>query len=69
MVTWWTTWLLLIAVTFALAEGYALHTGTKTLSQFMWMISRQWPPFPWLVGVLVGFLAAHFWWTCQGCPA
>jgi hypothetical protein len=59
---WWAVWLALIAATFAAREAYALKTNKPTLSRFVWTISKAWPPFPWLVGVLTGFLAAHFWW-------
>lgn len=58
----WAIWLFVIAASFALFEGLALHRGTPTLSRWVWTVSKAWPPFPWLVGVLVGFLAAHFWW-------
>ena len=52
---------------FAVFEGYALKTGRMTLSRWVWNMSRAWPPFPWVVGVVVGFLAAHFFWPGQGC--
>lgn len=52
---------------FAVFEGYALKTGHMTLSRWVWNVSRAWPPFPWVVGVVVGFLASHFWWPAQGC--
>lgn len=60
--TLWTIWLLVIAGSFALFEGLALARGTPTLSRFVWTISAAWPPFGWVVGVLTGFLACHFWW-------
>lgn len=59
---YWTVWLVAIALTFAAGETYALMTGHKTLSRWVWDISKAWPPFPWVVGVLMGFLACHFWW-------
>ena len=67
MTVFWTAWLLMIAVSFALAEGYALRTDRKTLSRYVWDLSKAFPPFPWIVGVAVGFLACHFWWGGSVC--
>ena len=58
----WTAWLLVIGISFACFEGYALKHDKMTLSRWTWTVSKAWPPFPWLVGVVVGFLACHFWW-------
>ena len=58
----WPAWLFIIAGSFAVAEGFALATGRTTLSRWVWTVSKAWPPFPWIAGVLTGFLAAHFWW-------
>lgn len=58
----WTIWLLIIAVSFALLEGRALKNGTPTLSRWTWRVSKAFPAFPFVVGLLVGFLACHFWW-------
>jgi len=63
----WPLWIVLIAVSFAALEGYALATKRSTLSRFVWNISKAWPPFGWVCGVLVGFLACHFWWPAMGC--
>lgn len=62
MVWVWTIWLLMIAVTFAIFEGYALARDKQTLSRWTWNVSKAWPPFPFVCGFLVGFLACHFWW-------
>jgi hypothetical protein len=58
----WTLWLLAIGVSFAIFEGYAIKTGNTTLSRFVWTLSKAWPPFPWVVGLITGFVAAHLWW-------
>jgi hypothetical protein len=58
----WTLWLLAIAVSFAIFEGWALKTGRPTLSRWTWDISKAWPPYPFFAGLIVGFLACHFWW-------
>lgn len=58
----WVGWLVFLAASFAAFEGYALKTGHMTLSRFTWTVSKAFPLFPWLVGVLVGVLACHFWW-------
>lgn len=58
----WTGWLLILVASFSVLEGYALSSHGISLSRFTAIISQQWPPFPWLCGVIVGFLACHFWW-------
>jgi hypothetical protein len=58
----WALWLLAIAVSFAAFEGWALKTGRPTLSRWTWTVSKAWPPFPFFIGLLVGFLACHFFW-------
>jgi len=63
----WVAWIAVIGLSFAAFEGYALATNKTTLSRFVWDLSKSWPPFPWVVGVLVGFLAAHFFWPGEGC--
>jgi threonine/homoserine/homoserine lactone efflux protein len=47
-------------------EFFALATGRKTLSRQMWEWSQAWPLLPWLVGVVMGGLAVHFFW--HWCP-
>jgi hypothetical protein len=56
----WVAWLLSLAASFALFEGYAIRTHRATLSQFVWEMSRAWPPFAWLAGIAVGGLIVHF---------
>jgi len=58
----WAIWLFVVVASFALFEGLALYRNTPTLSRWVWTVSKKWPPFPWVAGVLTGFLAAHFWW-------
>jgi len=58
----WAIWLGVIVISFAGFETYALKTNRMTLSRWVWTVSKAWPPFPWIAGVLTGFLAAHFWW-------
>ena len=66
--TWlWLAWLMAIIVSFAALERYALRTNTNTLSRTVWKITRAWPPFPWVFGLVVGFLADHFFWPGQAC--
>jgi hypothetical protein len=62
----WVAYLLSVLVVFGALEWLALHLGHDTLSAFVWRVSRAWPPFGWLIGVVVGFLAAHFWWPNEG---
>jgi len=63
MNTYWTFWLFIfLPLSFAAGEGYALWKGKTTLSRYVWNLSKAWPPFGWLAGVITGFLACHFWW-------
>jgi hypothetical protein len=62
----WVAYLLGVFVLFGVLEGVALHCGYDTLSAWVWRVSRAWPPFGWLVGVVVGFLAAHLFWPNEG---
>jgi len=62
MTIYWTVWLILIGATFAIGETYALMNKRQTLSRWVWTVSKAFPLFPWIVGVLVGGLAVHFWW-------
>ena len=58
----WTAWLAIIVTSFAAFEAFAIITGRMTLSRWTWTVSKYFPPFPFIAGLLVGFLAAHFWW-------
>lgn len=58
----WAAWLLLIAVSFSVMEGYSLYDNTATLSRFVWTVSSYFPAFPWIAGFITGFLVCHFWW-------
>jgi hypothetical protein len=61
----WIVWFLLFVATFAVLEGYAIHTGRPTLSETVWDMSDAWPPLSWVAGVVVGGLAVHFWWRSK----
>ena len=58
----WTAWLLFFVASFAVFETWAMSTGGTSLSLFTWQISQAWPPLIWLLGVVAGGLAVHFWW-------
>lgn len=58
----WVVWLLMIAVTFAALEVYAVKHDDPTLSEFMWWIGTEWPLMLVVYGTLFGGLAVHFWW-------
>jgi hypothetical protein len=63
----WLAWLIAIAASFAVFEGYALRNDKRTLSRTVWMASRAWPPLPCIFGIVVGILISHFWWIGQAC--
>lgn len=56
----WAVWLFVIAASFALFEGLALHRGTPTLSRWVWTVSKAWPPFPYIAGFITGFSPVIF---------
>jgi len=70
-VFWFIVAVILVAGTFGVAEAYAIRNKKSTLSRTMWEIGKSWPPFGWAVGMglglLIGFLACHFFWPGEGC--
>ena len=64
----WSAWLIVLVLSFAAFEFYALYTNRTSLSRYVWNMTQAWPPFGWVAGVITGGLAMHFFWVCQGCP-
>ena len=64
----WGLWLLAIAASFAVAEGFALAHGGTTFSAFMFNTQKAWPLCEFLWGMLMGGLAVHFYWHWLGPP-
>ena len=63
----WLFWLLvLVAGGFVVLETYALRHNRLTLSRFTYNITRAFPLAIFLLGLLAGGLAVHFWW--HWCP-
>lgn len=62
----WALWLILIVVSFAPLERFALIHGVPTLSRTVWDASDAFPLLPFLGGLLTGGLAVHFWWRKGG---
>ena len=59
----WIVWFLVaVVLLFAIFETRALIKGTPTLSRTVWIINKNFPPFGWMVGIVVGFLGCHFFW-------
>lgn len=44
-------------------EGWQLAHGRKTISEAIWEAYRVFPFLGVIVGLVVGALAAHFFWT------
>ncbi len=65
----WLAWTSAVAVSFAALETHAIVTKRPTLSRSVWTLSKAFPPFPAIFGLIVGFLACHFWWYGGYCPA
>ena len=62
MTLFWSLFFVTGLVTWAAAETYAVRTGRQTLSAFVWTISVEFPLLPFIAGLFLGGLAAHFWW-------
>lgn len=62
MTIYWISFFIIIVVLFAVGESLALANNRQTLSRFVWDLSKAWPALPWVVGILTGFVASHFWW-------
>lgn len=58
----WAFWIGLIVISFGVLEAYAVAKGKPTLSRSVWAVSKAWPPFPLVFGLVFGFVSAHFWW-------
>lgn len=58
----WTTWIICIILSFSYIEKYALNTHKETLSMYVWMLTQSWPPIEFILGIIIGGLAVHFWW-------
>jgi hypothetical protein len=61
--TWvWAAWWAFLFISFGVLEGFALQTNRTTLSRWMWTVSKAFPLLPFVVGLIVGVLACHFFW-------
>lgn len=58
----WIVWIVATVVIFVALEAHALRHNETTLSRFTWNISQAFPALPFFVGLVIGFLACHFWW-------
>lgn len=58
----WVIFLLIGTVLFAMMEYHAIMTQQPTLSALTWELAERWPPLPWAVGVVMGFVACHLFW-------
>lgn len=58
----WTIFIVGFVVIFAIIEGWAIATGGTTLSRYTWELSKSWPLMPFVLGLVSGGLAVHFWW-------
>lgn len=72
MMGWmWILWALVLVISFALIESYALKHSARqwTLSRCCAWLGTQWPLTLFIAGIICGGLAVHFWgssWNCSG---
>ena len=59
---WWTVYLIVIVLGFAVLEGLALATGGTTLSRYVWEVNQDWPLFIPLGCMVFGVVICHFLW-------
>lgn len=63
MTRWgWGLWALAVIGSFGVLEGWAVYTGTPTLSRTVWDASAAFSLLGPLVCLIVGGLIVHFWW-------
>lgn len=62
MIAYWGVVFLVITLLLLGGEFFALATDRTTLSRTVWLASKRFPLLPFLVGLTIGILAAHFWW-------
>ena len=45
-------------------EVFALSNAEPgdTISEYFWAVSGRYPILPFLLGLIIGTLAGHFWW-------
>lgn len=55
---------LIIIVIALIYEVWTLFNDVPddTISEAMWDIGKNFPIFPWVLGLIKGTLAGHFWW-------
>jgi hypothetical protein len=58
---YWTVWLLLVALTFAAPEIWALATGRQPLTGFVRATTKRHLAVIYLLGALTGWAFMHFW--------
>ena len=63
---YWPAMALVWIVSFAIPEYIALAHNGMSLSEWVWRAEAAWPMLGWVMGVLAGGLAVHFFWVNQG---
>ena len=67
--TLWTALIVGTVSVFLLNEFFALSSGRITLSRYTVQMCRKHPIIPFVIGLIVGGLAVHFWlpWCPDDC--
>jgi hypothetical protein len=68
MNTYWWIWTVIAIIAFIIGEKYAFDHGNRqnTLSRWIYDIGKTWPLSIFLMGMMIGGLAVHFFW--HWCP-
>jgi hypothetical protein len=63
----WSLILVVVLLLILAAELYAYFTGRTTLSRYVVALGATWPLLSFVIGLIVGGLATHFW--LPWCPS
>lgn len=58
----WGVLIVAILSVIAILEAHAISKNKTTLSRYVWSATKAFPPLPFIVGLVVGFLGCHFFW-------
>jgi hypothetical protein len=63
----WSTWIFMIGVSFGMLEWWGWQEG-NTFSRYVSTVGATWPLSIFLIGLVTGIMAAHFFWPWKDNP-